>query len=284
LNLGESDSNSAAGNYGTPETYMETQVKLLQSVSLLERVIDKLNLQNDRPATRWQNFAFRARRMFDKSGTSSLTEREELIKKIQKNLAVRASGVSRLLEVVYDSPDPGLAADFVNTLVSEFILLSQEERWKASQTTSEWLTGHLDQMKAQLEASEARFQDYALTSGLPPTTDKETPAESQLKQLADELSQAQGDRIAKQAKYEEARSKPVDSLPEMLEDPTMRDYLGKMTELQRQFAELSATLTPEHYKVQRVQAQIDELKSSMKKERDNVLQRIADEYAAAVRR
>jgi capsular exopolysaccharide synthesis family protein len=57
-----------------------------------------------------------------------------------------------------------------------------------------------------------------------------------------------------------------------------------MTELQRQFAELSATLTPEHYKVQRVQAQIDELKSSLKKERDNVLQRIGDEYAAAVRR
>jgi capsular exopolysaccharide synthesis family protein len=57
-----------------------------------------------------------------------------------------------------------------------------------------------------------------------------------------------------------------------------------MTELQRQYAELSATLTSEHYKVQRVQAQIDELNSSMQKERAGVLQRIGSEYAAAVRR
>jgi succinoglycan biosynthesis transport protein ExoP len=64
----------------------------------------------------------------------------------------------------------------------------------------------------------------------------------------------------------------------------MRDYRGKMAELQRQYAELSATLTPEHFKVQRVQAQIDELNFSMKKERGNMLQRIGNEYAAAVRR
>jgi polysaccharide biosynthesis transport protein len=284
LDLRGTDSNGAAGNFTTPETYVETQVKLLQSDSLLDHVIDKLNLQKDSPLTKWQVLTSRVRRMFDRSESSPLTDREDLIKKIQRNLTVRTSGNSQLLEVLYESPDPQLAADFANTLVSDFIEISQEERWKAAQGTSEWLTSHLDEMKVQLEASEARLQDYALTSGLSPTSDKESPVESQLKELADELSQAQADRIGKQAKYEEARSKPVDSLPEMLEDSTMRDDRAKMTELQRQYAELSATLTPEHYKVQRVQAQIDELKSSMQKERDNVLQRIGDEYAAAVRR
>jgi len=66
----------------------------------------------------------------------------------------------------------------------------------------------------------------------------------------------------------------VDSVPEMLEDPTMREYRQKLTELQRQYAELSATLTPEHYKVKRVQAQITELRSEMRKERTNVLRGI----------
>ena len=54
--------------------------------------------------------------------------------------------------------------------------------------------------------------------------------------------------------------------------------------MQRQYAELSATLTPEHYKVQRVQAQIDELKSAMQRERGNVVHRIGNEYSAALRR
>jgi capsular exopolysaccharide synthesis family protein len=277
-----SDSGESAGN--SPETYVETEVKLLQSESLLEHVIDKLKLHQERPKSGWQAFVSRVHRLFDFSGTSKLPEKEELIRKIQRNLTVRASGNSRLLEVLYESPDPQLAADFANTLVSQFIELSQEARWKSAQGTAEWLTTHLDQMKAQLEASEARLQDYAVSSGLSPGSEKDSPAENRLKDLQNELSQAQADRIGKQARFEEAKSKPVDSLPELLGDPTMRDYREKLTELQRQYAELSATLTPQHYRVQRVQAQINELKLAMLAERSNVLRRIGNEYAAAVRR
>ena len=284
LDLKGNDSSRAAEYYTTPEMYVETQVKLLQSESLLAHVIDKLNLHKERPVKGWPAFKLRVYRILDWSGTSSLPEREELIRKIQRNLTVTTAGNSRLLEVLYESPDPRRAADFANTLVNEFIELSQEERWKAAQGTAQWLTNHLNEMKVQLETSEARLQDYAATSGLSPVSEKESPEQDRLRELLDELSKAQSDRIAKQAKYEEAQRKQADSLPEFLGDTTMRDYREKLTELQRQYAELSATLTPEHYKVQRVQAQINELKSAMQKESSSVLQSIGNDYAAAVRR
>ena len=277
-------SNDSSGSYSTPESYVETQVKLLQSESLLEDVIDKLKLE-ERPATGgWRAFASRVRHTFESSKTSRLPEREKLIRQIESNLTVRTSGNSHLLEVLYESPDRQGAAEFANTLVSEFIELTQEARWKSAQGTAEWLTNHLDKMKAQLEQSETQMQDYARTSGLSFTSERENLAENRLKELQDELSKAQADRIANQAKFEGAKSKPPDSLPEILEDPTMRDYRQRLTELQRQYAELSATLTPEHYKVQRVEAQINELKSEMQRERSNVLRRIGNEYAAALRR
>jgi len=265
------NSSDSSGSYSTPESYMETQVKLLQSESLLEHVIEKLKLQEQRP-TGWRAL------------TSRAPDRDELIRKIQRNLTVRTSGNSRVLEVLYESPDPKGAADFVNTLVSEFIELSQEARWKSAEGTAEWLTNHLNIMKAQLEQSEAQLQDYARTSGLTFTSEKENLAENQLKEIQDEVSKAQADRIASQAKAEAAKSKPPDSLPEILEDPTMREYRQRLTDLQRQYAELSAALTPEHPKVQRVQAQINELKFEMMNERNNVLRRINNEYGAAVRR
>jgi len=264
-------SNDSSASYATPESYMETQVKLLQSESLLEHVIDKLKLQQQR-ATGWRSLA------------SHVPDKDELIRKIQRNLTVRTSGNSRVLEVLYESPDPKGAADFVNTLVSEFIELSQEARWKSAEGTAEWLTNHLNIMKVQLEQSEAQLHDYARTSGLTFTSEKENLAENRLKEIQDELSKAQGDRIASQAKAEAAKSKPADSLPEILDDPTMREYRQRLADLQRQYAELSATLTPEHYKVQRVQAQIDELKFAMMAERNNVLRRVGNEYAAAFRR
>ena len=274
------DSGVSGGGYSTPESYMETQVKLLQSEALLEHVVDKLKLHKEQPA----GLHAIASRVLHMVKRSNLPEREELIRQIERNLTVRTSGNSRLLEVLYESPDPKRAAELANTLVSEFIDLSQEERWKSAQGTAEWLTNHLDKMKEQLEESESALQEYALTSGLSITSEKENPAENRLKELQDELSKAQADRIAKQAKYEESRNKPVDSLPEILEDPTMREYQQKLAQLQEQYAELSATLTPEHYKVQRVQAQINELKSEMQKERNDVLHRIGNEYAAARRR
>ena len=278
------DGNDSGGNAAPPESYLETQVKLLQSESLLEHVVDKLKLQDRQPTTGWQRFRARVRHIFQFSENSNLPQREKLVRQIEKNLTVRTSGNSRLLEVTYESPDPKGAADFANTLVSEFIELSQEERWKSAQGTADWLTSHLNIMKAQLEQSEAQLQDYARTSGLSFTSEKDNLAENRLKELEDELSKAQADRISSQAKFEGAKSKPADSLPEVLDDPTMREYRQRLAELQRQYAELSATLTPEHYKVQRVQAQIDELQSEMKKERSHVLRRIGDDYSAALRR
>jgi succinoglycan biosynthesis transport protein ExoP len=271
--------NGSAESYGTQESYVETLVKLLQSESLLEHVIDKLNLQ-ERPATRWEAFTLRMRRIF----SSRLPQKEQLLRRIERNLTVRTSGTSRLVEVLYESPDPVLAADFANTLVSQFIELSQEDRWKAAQGTAEFLTNHLNEMKVKMEQSEAQLQDYAHASGLSFTSEKENLAEDRLKEIEGELSKAQADRINNQAKSEAAKSKAPDSLPEVLEDPTMRDYRQRLTDLQRQYAELSATLTPEHYKVQRVQAQINELKSEMQKERSNVLRRVGNEYAASLRR
>ena len=63
----------------------------------------------------------------------------------------------------------------------------------------------------------------------------------------------------------------------------MREYRQKLTELQRQYADLSATLTPEHYKVRRIEAEIAELQKATEKERGNIVRRTADEYQAAQR-
>ena len=278
------DSAGSNAGYASPESYVETQVKLLQSESLIEDVIDKMKLHKERPTTAWGMFASFVHRIFAFTKMSRLPEKEQMIRQVERNLTVRSSGNSRLLEILYESPDPKLAADFANTLVSEFIELTQEARWKAAEGTAEWLTSHLDQMKAQLETSETQLQDYARTTGLTFTAEKESLAESRLKELQDELSKAQAERIADESKSEEAKGKAGDSLPEIQDDATMREYRQKLTELQRQYAELSSTLTPAHYRVQRVQAQIDELQAQMQKQRANVLGRIRNEYAAALRR
>ena len=90
--------------------------------------------------------------------------------------------------------------------------------------------------------------------------------------------------MIKQSNQEIARSRPASSLPETLDNGPLREYEVKLTELRRQFAEVSHAYTPEYYKYQRLEAQIKEVEGAIQRERENVLKRIQNEYETADRR
>jgi capsular exopolysaccharide synthesis family protein len=267
------------------ESYFQTQVKILQSREMIELVIDKLNLM-DRAAPHkhfWSGWIHR------NAEPNPALQREQVVDGIQKNLTVQAWGESRTAEIYYDSPDPKLASDVANTLVQTFIDESREIRWNSTQNTAEWLTGHLKELQKSLDTSQAKLQDFARSTGIMLTSDKQDVAghnisEDKLKQIQDELSRAQADRTQKEADYETIKNMPVESLSPTLNNPTLQNYLAKMGDLKSQLANLSATYTPEHYKVLQVQAQIADLQKSIDAERAGILRHNQEDFQSAKRR
>jgi succinoglycan biosynthesis transport protein ExoP len=116
------------------------------------------------------------------------------------------------------------------------------------------------------------------------TSEKDNVAEEKLRQLQEELSKAQVDRVARQSTYELVSSASPESLPEVLDDATLKDYQVKLTDLRRQLAELSSSLTPGHPAVKKVQAQIAALELARENERTNIIERIRNEFDSAQRR
>ena len=267
------------------ESYFQTQVKILQSREMIELVIDKLNLmQGVAPHKHfWSGWIHR------NTEPNPALQREQVVDGIQKNLTVQAWGESRTAEIYYDSPDPKLASDVANTLVQTFIDESREIRWNSTQNTAEWLTGHLKELQKSLDTSEAKLQDFARSTGIMLSSDKQDVAghnisEDKLKQIQDELSRAQADRTQKEADYETIKNMPVESLSPTLNNPTLQNYLAKMGDLKSQLANLSATYTPEHYKVLQVQAQIADLQKSIDAERAGILRHNQEDFQSAKRR
>ena len=166
MDLNKVDPTNSGANSATPDSYFQTQIKILQSDSLIERVADKMDLQLEQPASGWGAFAARVRRTLGFSEATRQPNRDAFVGLAKSNLTVRASGETRLVEVMYDSTDPKFAANFANTLVNEFTEKSQEMRWKSSERTGEWLTNHLRDMKVSMEKSEVDLQEYARASGL----------------------------------------------------------------------------------------------------------------------
>lgn len=278
LNRQQLDATNTMQDYD-PQFNIKTQISILQSKTLAERVKEKLKtkFRSAKPEDSSRLAAWRKALGLESKPTAAATGPGG-------SLAVRAVVGTRLVQVLYDSPNPKFAAEYVNTIANEFIDQNVEVRYQASQRTGEWLTRQIDDLKIKLERSEDGLQNYARTTGLQFTGEKDSVAEAKLKQVQEELSKAQGERVNKQSKYELASSTPPESLPEVLDDAALRDYQSKITDLRRQLADLSPTFTPEYSKVARIQAQITSLDAAFAKQRANVLSRIKNEYDTAERR
>lgn len=275
LNTREVDPTSV--NYAA-DSYIQTQIKLLQSRSLIERTTEKMK-RTAAPAE-----APQVLRDGSAGAADGEADFERALDQAAESVKIRGSGLTRIIEVYCESSSPRVAADFANTLANEFIRHNLEVRSEIWQRTNDWLNQQLQRVRAKLERSEEVMRAKALESGLVFRGEKENLAEDKLKQLQDELLKAQAERVAKQARWEMASSSPAQSLPDVLDDRSLRDHQTRLNEVRREHAALSASLTPAHPKVKRLELEIAELTASIDKEHANILRRIQNEYGESARR
>jgi capsular exopolysaccharide synthesis family protein len=250
------------------ETFLQTEIKLLQSDTLLDRVVDKL-----RPSTMG-------------SPLLKTVSRDSLLADLKHHITAKPIGMTRLVEINCDSSDPRLAAEFCNTLASEFVSQDLEVRFDSAQQTSAWLGKQLTEVREKLEQSEQKLTAFAQANSLPVEDEKgASVAQDRLRLLQGEITQAQADRVARESQYRMVNTSPSpDALPAVLDDEPSRQYQIKLAELRRQYAELSTTFTPDSSRAQKVDAQIKALEASMQKERENLVGRLKNEYDASLDR
>ena len=283
LNMRDVNPTTNEGGGQPSESDLQTQISILQSESVIKQVIADLDL-SARLASEKERSRLSSWRKALRLPESKPPAGEDLLPMVAANLKVRAVANTRLVEILYDSTDPRLAAGVANALTAAFIQQNLESHWKTTQQTGEWLTRQMEDVRIKLEKSEEQLQAYATTAGLLFTSEKDNVAEAKLRQLQEELSKAQADRVTWQSKYERVATASPDSLPEVLDDATLKDYQVKLTDLRRQLAELSSTLTPLHPSVKKVEAQVASLQAARDTERANVTRRIQNEFESAQRR
>jgi capsular exopolysaccharide synthesis family protein len=73
-------------------------------------------------------------------------------------------------------------------------------------------------------------------------------------------------------------------MPQVLDDPTLRDNRARLADLRRQLSDLSVTLTPANYRIQQLQAQIADLEQQSEQHRANVIRRLGVQDSETGRR
>src|ERR1700733_6595615 len=151
-------------SYETSEE--ETQVQLLQSDALLDRVINKFDpgLVYIRHTPRMASAGWRSILHLPEHVT--LTERQKLLTGLANSLKFRSTPRTRVIELTVRSTNPQLATDFTNTLANEFIAQAIEARLQTTEKIGDWLGHELGDARARLQQSEVALQAYAGKSGL----------------------------------------------------------------------------------------------------------------------
>jgi polysaccharide biosynthesis transport protein len=267
------------------DEYIETQTKLLQSPPVVERTAVAMGPKVPAAIAAKQGLFGNIRGWIGDAPAATPGKGEAVVFDMLGDAKVMADGTSDLITVTVLGPEPQLTADTANTLIDQFIEQSQEARGYASGNTSKFLASQLADAGKKLQDSENALQEYARQTGIViPSETQESVAADKLRQIQTDLAKAEADEADTKAQVETSKDNPAESMPQVLDDPTMRDNRVRLTDLRRQLSDLSVTLTPQNSKIQQLNAQIADLEQQSAQHRTNVIRRLGVQNSEIARR
>jgi capsular exopolysaccharide synthesis family protein len=262
LNRRQMDPNSEGGPLQF-EPYLQTQLRLLESDGLLWSAAVKSGLMNT------QEYA-------------KLTRGLKL-ETIHGNLSVRLAGQTRIVEIAFEGKDPQAAANFANQLVQSYRELVQGRRLAATRQTVTFLETQIAERKQKTDAAQERLRAYVMSHGMS-SIERESAAETRLRDLQAALALAEATRAQEQSVMEQAEKTTAEAASENSDHEALRTYRVRLMDLNAKRAEAVQTLKPNHYKVKQLDAEISEVDGAYQRERAGLLRRLQGRFDAAVRK
>ena len=251
-------------------TYFNTQLRLLTSRSLAERVSKRLNIAA-RPELRAARPA---------AGASDASYAYDIL----GGLSIAPIPETRLVYVSYVSPHAALSADVVNALVEEFVDFSVETRYEATKQTSEFLTEQVALLREDLKRKEEDLQKYGTEKNLLYLSDNESTVVNNFASVNTALTTAQIERYAKEAAYRELRSLSVDALPESVNNPTIQALKTQYSQVKAEYEEKGKIYRPEYPEMVQLKARLDATRGTLQEEIRKAVDAAESDYRAALKK
>src|SRR5712691_4614760 len=262
------DAVEAVGN--DADQFLATQVKLIQSDSVLRPVVDKFRLREvEKDALE---------EAIDKSATSL----EAPV--ILKNLKVTRPPNTYLLLVGYRSPNRQLASDVANAIALSYLAHTYRIRYKATASLGDFMERQLEELKAKMEKSSAALAQFERELNVINPEEKTSILSSRLLQLNTEYTNAQADRVKKEAADTSVQDGTLAAAQVSTQGEALKKLTENFNEAEERFAEVKNHYGINHPEYKKAQGRVTELESQIASTRASIAQRVEIEYREAVNR
>lgn len=252
------------------DQFMATQVKLIESDSVLRPVAQKYRLR-EREKADWGQQAAKAAEV-------------ELAPVVLKRLQVSRPPNTYLLLISYRSTDRQLSADVANAISDSYLAHSYNIRYKAAAGLSQFMEKQLEELKAKMERSSAALVQFERELNVINPEEKTNIISARLLQLNTEYTNAQADRVKKEAAFASVKGGSM----EAAEVSSQGDALKKLTEdvndAGQKFADTKTRYGANHPEYQKAEARLQETERQIDQTKKSISQRVAVEYEQALAR
>ena len=272
-NLGLEDLIQEKLSSGDASSALQTEVRILESDTVDTQVMNQMD---------WATRKKYSQKPHAKLADLSPRDREKALEKFQKNLKVQVVPNTQIVEVRFRDPDPKLATDIANGMVDAYMERNFKTRYESTMQVSDWLSKQMEDLKAH--ASEAQNQLAAFQKKNNIIGDEnDNIVTEKLRQLNEQLTAAEADRIVKEARYKMAQTGNPELIASVVPSSTIQVLRTQQADLKEQYAQLAVKFGSGYPKVRELQGQLQQLDQEINDEVKIVGQRIEDEYLAAQR-
>ena len=257
---------------GTDSEAINTEVEVLKSRRLLERVVNSANLLEDpefNPSLLPPGLKSKIKSAVTGETLETPTQAEQLTSAINAMLdrmSVRNVPNTYVLQVTVETEDPHKSVMLADTMAEQYILYQMDVKFEATKDASEWLTSRVADLKADLEQAEARVSEFSTNSEVV-SIETVQALERQLKEQRDRLVtmriSLENDR-ARLERLTAAAHETADAKLEAADDPRLTTIYRENGEAEAFDMRYAQLLTQASVQVQRTQAQVQSLETSIK--------------------
>jgi len=266
--IGQEATQSASMDDG--DQFMATQMELIQSDAVLRPVAERFHL----------------------------LERESQLEKLSQDRAQRKAGapivlkqlkVTRpintyILRISYRSTDPRLASDVANAIAQSYLERTFEIRVRSTTALSSFMEKQLDELRAKMERSGQALAKFEEELNVINPEDKTSILSARLLQLNTAYTEAQADRVRKEAAFNAMQSGSLAAAQVSSQGQDLSKLQERVNQAKQHFAEVSTIYGANHAEYRKAANDLDEVQRQFDEMKHNVAQRIETDFREAQNR
>jgi polysaccharide biosynthesis transport protein len=261
--VGQESTQSAQGD---AEQFIATQVRLIQSASVLRPIAQQFGLLSADPPINNSS-------TLDVKGSVSLPGLK----------VVQVPGTYIVL-ISYRSESPTKSAEVANAVANGFIKQGVVSRMTSTRDVSKYMEKQIDELRAKMERSSAAVIEYGKELTIVNPEDKTNIQASRLIQLNSDYTAAQLDRVRKEAAFKEMQNGTLESAQTSAQGDSTRKAAEKLQEAEDKFEHVKTLYGAKHPEYEKAQTEVALLKQALANNTTNTQKRVKSEYEESISR